>query len=313
MTSLTLAEAAELSRDPLIAGVAKEILTVDLFSGMIPFKATGGRNLLLTRELTETSATFLGVNVTTDATPGTVTQISFNMGRIVGDAEVDDFEQLQMSDVNDQQAVQITLQAKRIGRKWKDAIITGTGSFPNFSGISVLLDSANQIVEASTTTTGAALTLALLDELIDQVTISDGEVDFILMDAFQRRAYRALLRTQGLSEQQVEIGFIDPVNGRAGKNLVLSYDGVPVFKNGYLSTESTNGATDKGRIYAGVLGEENEGLFGIMPRDNDPGIRISVPFISQDKDATIRRVKMFTGLALKSTKALAKLSNLVGV
>ena len=312
MTSLTLAEAANLSRDPLIQGVAKEILTVDLFSGIIPFKATGGRNLLLTRELTEAGATFVGVNVTTNATPGTVTQISFNMGRIVGDAEVDDFEQLQMSEVNDQQAVQITLQSKRIGRKWKDAIITGTGSFPNFSGISVLNDAA-QIVEASSTTTGAALTLALLDELIDLVTISDGEVDFIIMNAFQRRAYRTLLRTQGLNEQQVEVGFINPITGVPGKNLVMSYDNIPLFKNGYLTNESTNGATDKGRIYAGVLGEENEGLFGIMPADNDPGIRISVPFISQDKDATIRRVKMFTGLALKSTKALAKLGNLVGV
>ena len=312
MTSLTLAEAANLSRDPLIQGVAKEILTVDLFSGIIPFKPTGGRNLLLTRELTEAGATFLDVNSNTNATPGTVTQISFNMGRIVGDAEVDDFEQLQMSEVNDQQAVQITLQSKRIGRKWKDAIITGTGSFPNFSGISVLNDSA-QIVEASSTTTGAALTLALLDELIDLVTISDGEVDFIIMNAFQRRAYRTLLRTQGLNEQQVEVGFINPITGVPGKNLVMSYDNIPVFKNGYLSNESTNGATDKGRIYAGVLGEENEGLFGIMPADNDPGIRISVPFISQDKDATIRRVKMFTGLALKSTKAIAKLANLVGV
>ena len=311
MTSLTLAEAANLSRDPLIQGVAKEILTIDLFSGIIPFKPTGGRNLLLTRELTEAGATFLDVNSNTNATPGTVTQISFNMGRIVGDAEVDDFEQLQMSEVNDQQAVQITLQSKRIGRKWKDAIITGTGSFPNFSGISVLND-ASQLLEATTTTTGAALTLALLDELIDLVTISDGEVDFIIMNAFQRRAYRTLLRTQGLNEQQVEVGFINPITGVPGKNLVMSYDNIPVFKNGYLSNESTNGATDKGRIYAGVLGEENEGLFGIMPADNDPGIRISVPFISQDKDATIRRVKMFTGLALKSTKAIAKLANLTG-
>ena len=312
MTSLTLAEAANLSRDPLIQGVAKEILTVDLFAGMIPFKATGGRNLLLTRELVEAGATFVGVNITTNATPGTVTQISFNMGRIVGDAEVDDFEQLQMSETNDQQAIQITLQSKRIGRKWKDAIITGTGSFPKFSGISVI-NIASQLIDATTTTTGAALTLALLDQLIDQVTIADGEVDFIIMNSFQRRAYKALLRTQGLVEQQVEIGFLNPVSGVPGKNLVMAYDGIPVFKNGYLTNESTNGATDKGRIYAGVLGEENEGLFGIMPRDNDPGIRISVPFLSDNRDATIRRVKMYTGLALKSTKALAKLGNLVGV
>ena len=311
MTSLTLAQAANLSRDPLIQGVAKEILTVDLFSGMIPFKPTGGANILLTRELTETGATFLGVNVTTDSTPGTVTQISFNMGRIVGDAEVDEFEQLQMSETNDQQAIQVSLQSKRIGRKWKAAIINGTGSFPNFSGISSMI-TASQIIAASATTTGAALTLALLDELIDAVTISDGEVDFIIMDGFQRRSYRSLLRTQGLDGQEVEVGFINPVTGIPGKNLVMAYDNVPIFKNNFITTESTNGLAGKGRIYAGVLGEENEGLFGIMPTDSDPGIRVSVPFLSQDKAATIRRVTMITGLALKSTRALAKLGNLLG-
>lgn len=311
MTSLTLAEAALLSRDPLIAGVAKEILTVDLFSGMIPFKATGGANILVSRELTETGATFTDINGTVNATPATITRATFNFGKIVGDAEVDDFEQMQMSETNDQQAMQIQLQAKRIGRKWKDAIITGTGTFPNFSGISSFL-TASQVIAASSTTTGAALTLALLDELIDAVTISDGEVDFIILDAFQRRAYRSLLRTQGLDDQQVEIGFIDPVNGRSGKNLVMAYDGVPVFKNAYITTESTNGSAGKGRIYAGVLGEENEGIFGMMPSDSDPGIRISLPFLSETKDATIRRVKMYTGLAIKSTKAVAKLGNLTG-
>ena len=91
------------------------------------------------------------------------------------------------------------------------------------------------------TTTGAAFALALLDELIDTVTIADGEVDYITLYAFQRRAYRALLRTQGLNEQQVEIGFIDPVNGRTGKNKGMEYDGVPVFKNAYITTESTKG------------------------------------------------------------------------
>ena len=311
MTSLTLAQAALLSRDPLIAGFAKEILTVDLFSGVIPFKATGGANVLLTRELTETGATFTDINGTVNAVGGTVTQVSFNMGKIVGDAEVDDFEQMQMSETNDQQGMQLQFQAKRIGRKWKDAIITGTGSFPNFSGISGML-TASQVIEASTTTTGAALTLAFLDELIDAVTIADGEVDYIILDAFQRRAYRALLRTQGLNEQQVEIGFIDPVNGRTGKNKVMEYDGVPVFKNAYITTESTNGSPNKGRIYAGVLGEENQGLFGLMPADGDPGIRISLPFLSETKDATIRRTKMYTGLAIKSTKAIAKLGNLIG-
>ena len=308
MASLTMAQAALLTQDQLIQGVAKHILTVDLFANTLPFVATNAKSLVINRELTESGSAFVDINGSTNATGATVTQDVYPLGRIVGDVEVDDFEQVAMSSINDQMGLQTELKSKAVGRKWKDAIITGTGTFPQFSGISNLVD-ASQIVEASSTTSDGSLTLALLDQLLDQVTAKDGEVDFLLMNATMRRKFRALVRAQGFSNEEVELGFLDPITGDRGTQKVHAYDGIPIFRNDFIGTETVNGGSGKHRIYAGVYGE-GEGLVGLSPSDTDPGIRISVPFLSETKDATLRRVKMYTGLGRYSKRALAKLSNL---
>lgn len=312
MTSLTIAQAALLTQDELIQGVVDEIVTVDLFAQTLPFEGTNAKVIVITRELTETGATYQAVNTTVNADPATVTRVTFGLGRIMGEAEVDEFELLQMSDPNDQMATQVSRQAKTIARRWGNGIITGTGSFPQFSGISTMITQGTQVVQASSTTSGAALSFDLMDELLDTTTAKNGENDFIIMNAFQRRAFRSLLRTQGLNEQQVELGFINPLTGETGKNLVMAYDSVPIFKNANLTNESTNGSSGKGRIFAGVYGRGEGGLYGLMPSDSDPGIRVSVEFIKDIKPANARRVQMITGLALESTIGLSKLGNLTG-
>ena len=129
------------------------------------------------------------------------------------------------------------------------------------------------------------------------------------MNATMRRKYKALVRTQGLVNEEVEIGFIDPLSGQRGTGKVIGYENIPIFKNDNIGTESTNGSPNKQRIFAGVLGE-GEGLVGLQPAVGDPGIRVSVPFIHPTKDATVRRVKFYTGLALYNKWGLAELSNL---
>ena len=309
MASLTLAQAALLSQDELVQGVVKEIITVDLFASRLPFVPANGKALVYNRELTESGVTWLDVNAAVNATQATVTQVSQPLGRIVGDVEVDDFEQIAMSNINDHMAVQLELKAKAIGRQWKDKLISGTGVFPQFSGISVLCDSS-QVVAATTATAGANLTFELLDRLLDTVTAKDGEVDWIIMDSEIRRQFKSLVRAQGFSNDEVEIGFLDPITGEHGTNRVLAYDGIPIFRNDYVATETVYNLGGKHRLYAGVVGEKI-GLTGVMPSDGDPGIRVSLPFLAESKDATIRRVKMYTGLALYSSKAMAKLENLV--
>ncbi len=310
MGALTLAQASLLSQDKLIMGIAKEILTIDSFADQLVFVPANGKALVHDRELTESGATFLDVGGTSNATQATVTQITQPLGRISGDVIVDDFAQATLSHDNDQTATQMTLKSKAIGRTWKDAVITGTGTFPQFTGISNLM-ATSQVIQASATTSGASMTLALLDQLGDQVTAKDGELDFYTMNLTLKRKYQALVRSQGFTNAEVEIGFLNPITGQRGTRLILAYDSVPIFSNDYIATESTNGSPGKHRVFAGVFGEQI-GVTGITPRDGNSGIRVTAPFHSETKDETIRRLKMYTGLALFSTKALAELSNLLG-
>ena len=142
MASLTLAQAALLTQDDLVMGVVKEIITVDLFASIIPFVPSASANKVVNQELTESGSGFLDINSTTNPTQATFTRTSFPIGRIVGDVEVDDFEQATQSRFNDQMGIQTELKAKSIGRLYKSAIITGTGSFPEFTGMSNIIDAA---------------------------------------------------------------------------------------------------------------------------------------------------------------------------
>jgi len=309
-TSLTLAEAGVLSQDMLVAGVIKEFITTDQFAAVLPFVPADGKALVYNRELTDPQTTvgFLDINGTVVASQATYTQITAPLGRLAGDAEVDGFEDITQSNVNDQRANAIASKAKGIGRQFRASVIVGTGTFPQFSGINTLVDSANQFVNASSTTSGASLSFALLDELMDKVT-AEGSQFFFIMEKKLRRKLKALYRALGGTQiPTVEMGWLNPLTGQRETMNIMSYEGVPVFRNDNILNESTFGATAKQRVTFGLLGEK-VGLTGIMPFDNDPGIRIDEVGFSETKDARIDRVKMYTGLALWSTKALAQLTN----
>ena len=75
-----------------------------------------------------------------------------------------------------------------------------------------------------------------MDELLDLVKAKDGQVDWIMMPARTLRAYKALVRALGgVTSDMVRV--LD--SGRT----VDAYNGIPIFKNEYLSVvETANGA-----------------------------------------------------------------------
>jgi hypothetical protein len=313
MTSLTLAQAANISQDMLVQGIVLEFITYDLFASQLPFVAADGKALVYTRELTDPKTTvgYLDVAGTVVSSAPTYTQISQPLGRIAGDAEVDGFEQITMSNVNDQRATQIAAKGRGLGRKFREGVVIGTGTFPQFSGINTLVDSSNQWVAASGTTAGASFSFALLDETVDLITVDSNQL-FILMEKTLRRKFKALMRAlNGGVIETVELGWLNPVTGARESRNVMSYEGIPIYRNDNVAAESTYGATSKYRVTVGAFGEK-VGLTGIMPFDNDPGIRVKTVGESETKDATIDRVVMYTGQALYSTKALAQIVNLLG-
>lgn len=312
MASLTLAESAKYSQNPLTQGVVAEYLTPDEFTGYLPFIGLkGGKARFFNRELTDPKTTVGALDVagTPVASQATVTQITHILGRLGGDAEVDNFESVTLSDINDQMEEAIRKKARGLGRLFRQYVITGTGTFPQFNGINTLVDSSNMWKAAGSTTAGAALTFALLDELMDYVT-QDGEQLFFMMDKTNIRKLKALYRALGgATIPTVEIGWMNPITGDMTSRKIMEYSGIPIFRNDNIAAECTYGASSKYRVTFGVM-DEDTGLIGLMPSDNDPGVRL---FPIGQKDAVGNeavRVEMYNGLSLSSTKGLGQLVNI---
>jgi hypothetical protein len=304
MSSLSLAKAGLLSQSKLVQGIIAEILAVDAFSRVLPFVLVEGKSLTYNRSLnTANTAKWIDVGDTVSKTPASITQITAPFGRIVADAEVDALEELTMSERTDQMRAQVEEKSRAIGRLWKQGLITGDGSGGEISGINTLVES-DQVLDTATTT-AAAVSFDGLEQLMAKVTAKDGQVDFLLMNSSMLRAYRALVRSTAGDVDNITLGFLDPITGRHGSLTVNGFNGVPIFVNDYISTETTGGLSGVTRITAGCFGE-GVGLSGFIPAKVGKLVEVTPVVYDQDRDAMFRRLRLIAGLALYSTRALAQ-------
>ena len=304
MSSLSLAKAGLLSQSKLVQGIIAEILAVDAFSRVLPFVLCGGKTLSYNRSLnTANTAKWIDVGDTVSKTPASITQVTASFGRIVADAEVDALEELTMSERTDQMRAQVEEKSRAIGRLWKQGLITGAGSSGQIEGINTLVDD-DQFLDIATTT-ASVITFDGLEQLMAKVTAKDGQVDFLLMNSSMLRAYRALVRSTAGDVDNITLGFLDPITGRQGSLTVNGFNGVPIFVNDYVSTETTGGLSGVTRITAGCFGE-GVGLSGFIPAKVGKLVEVTPVVYDQDRDAMFRRMRLIAGLALYSTRALAQ-------
>ena len=304
MSSLTLAKAGLLSQSKLVQGIIAEILAVDAFSRVLPFVLVEGKSLTYNRGLnTANTAKWIDVGDTVSKTPASITQVTASFGRIVADAEVDALEELTMSERTDQMRAQVEEKSRAIGRLWKQGLVTADGSGGQISGINTLVDS-DQVLDIATTT-ASAITFDGLEQLMAKVMAKDGQVDFLLMNSSMLRAYRSLVRSTAGEVDNLTLGFLDPITGRQGSLTVNGFNGVPIFVNDYVGTETTGGLSGVTRITAGCFGE-GVGLTGFIPAKVGKLVEVTPVVYDQDRDAMFRRMRLIAGLALYSTKALAQ-------
>lgn len=290
-------EAEKLSNNQLVSGVIDEIIERDDLFSVLPFVGVNSKAYVYNREKTLGGAEFLDPNDPIKESGATFEEVVAKLRIMAGDVDVDKFLQSTMGDTNDQMAIQIAKKAKAVARKFHQTLATGdTGTDPKaFDGLPKLVTSDQTIAG------NGALTLNMLDELLDAVP---NGADAIVMRRGTIRAYRALLRaTYGTDAvmQQLE-NFGRPM---------LTHNGVPIIMNEFLSgVEGASGAAGCS-IYAVRLNEV-DGLHGLYGGGN-AGIVIENVGTVQDKDATRIRLKWYTGLALKSTKSVARLKGITNV
>ena len=303
--ALTLAEASKLSNDMLLQGVVETIVKDSPILQHLPFIEIVGNGLTYNQEKTLPSIDFYDVGDTWAESTPTFEQITANLKIMGGDADVDNFLKATRSNVQDLETAVIELKAKALRDKFEDSFIYGDSSqnAKQFDGLKELIDTAtaSDLVIAMGGT-GATLTLAKLDELIDAV--KGGKPDMLLMSRRSRRKINALVRAAG--------GMMDTDRDTWG-NFIQLWDGVPIGVNdwildthvlvGGLETATTGGTCST--IYAIQLGE------GALCGLTSPGFLQVEPIGSlENKDASRTRVKWYVSLALFSS---IKAAALIGV
>jgi len=302
--ALTLDEAAKLSNDMLLQGVVETIVKDSPVLQQMPFIEIVGNVLTYNQEKTLPTIDFYDVGDTWAESTPTFEQKTATLKIMGGDADVDNFLKATRSNIQDLEAAVVELKAKALKDKFEETFIYGDSSDnKQFDGLRKLIDTTtagDQIIAMDGT--GATLTLAKLDELIDAV--KGGKPDLLLMSRRSRRKINALVRAAG--------GMIESDRDKWG-NFVQLWDGIPIGVNdwildthilsGGVETATTGGTCST--IYAFQMGE------GALCGLTSPGHLTVEPIGSlETKDASRTRIKWYCSLALFSS---IKSAALIGV
>jgi hypothetical protein len=302
--ALTLNEAAKLSNDMLLQGVVETIVKDSPILQQLPFIEIVGNVLTYNQEKTLPTIDFYDVGDSWAESTPTFEQKTASLKIMGGDADVDNFLKATRSNIQDLEAAVVELKAKALRDKFEETFVYGNAtSTKQFDGLRKLIDTttaSNQVIAMGAT--GATLTLAKLDELIDAV--KGGKPALLLMSRRSRRKLNALVRAAG--------GMIETDRDNWG-NFIQLWDGIPIGVNdwildthvltGGVETATTGGTCST--IYAFQIGE------GALCGLTSPGHVTVEPIGSlETKDASRTRIKWYCSLALFSS---IKAAALIGV
>lgn len=299
---LLRAVAETLSQEDMLRGVIEEIVYRDDLLGLMPFSRTDGKALVYIRELTNSEGTFLEVNDVVPEGTSTVQEVVTKLRIIAGDVDVDKFLDETMSDKNSQLALQIAMKAKGMATTFRRALVLGnnTTNPKEFDGIQALVAATGNFFDAGVN--GAAISLSMLDELIDK--LKGRRPDALMMRSGTLRALKALWRAAGGNTG----GMLQVDNFGLS---VPAHDGIPIILNDFIPVVAQGTAPTTCSVYALRLNEV-DGLHGLYGGES-AGIRVEDIGTVQNKDATRTRLKWYCGLALKSTVSLAAVRGVTNV
>jgi len=317
MATQTLAEAAKLIQDDLISGIAEDIISINPLFDLLPFQGFEGQGFIFNREMTLGGAEFhttVGATISATAKAASaVTQLTVSAIKLIGDAEIDGLVQATSQGAGvDQVAIEVSSKAKNISRMYQKGLAgydyEATAAVTSMNSIPGQVD-ATQVTTAATTA-GRAISFVLLDELLDLVKSKDGQVDFIMMAPRTIRSYKVLLRALGGTPAEWVVTL-------PGGRTTIGYEGIPIFKNEYLSVEETvnAGAITGGAmtsVYAGVFddGTRKIGVSGVYPVGGNYGINVEAVGAQEAKDVKIWRVKWYTNFINFNRRGLARLTSI---
>lgn len=289
--ALTKIEAAKLSNDLLLRGVIETVVKESSILNYLPFMQVTGTAVTYNREATMPAAAFYDPGDTwAEATP-TFTQHTAQLAILGGDADVDNFLQATYADTNDIEAEVVANRAKAVAHAFSDSFFNGNVATnpKSFDGLHRLIP-AGQTISAGTN--GAALTLDMMDQLIDRV--QPGRPELLFMSKRTRRKLKDLRRSSG--------NVLETSINQFGQQVEM-YDGIPIVVDDFiLDTQTVGSGNNLSSIYAVKFGQ-GAGVLGL----EHGGITVERVGELETKDATRTRIKWYCGLGLFSQLGAAKL------
>ncbi|KKM91620.1 hypothetical protein LCGC14_1226680 [marine sediment metagenome] len=191
MADLTLLEAAKASQDVVERVVAKTIVEASPILEYLPFKIINGPAYRYHRESSLGTISFRGVGGTYTADSGVINPEFEALVIMGGEVNIDNFEVEVMGNLVDLKGSKYRMKARQAGITFSeqffegDTIVTEFG----FDGLRKRLVGINLMGS----TTGATLTLAQIDELLDMV-IGENSQKVLFMSPTMRRKVTALVR-----------------------------------------------------------------------------------------------------------------------
>lgn len=228
--ALTLVEAAKLAANE---GKTLRSAVIEMFARAsdilmaLPFRDIQGNAYQYNREGTLPGIAFRGVNEAYTASTGIINQLVESLRICGGDLDVDTF--ILKTQGENVRATHESMKVKALAAELTRVIIKGdsTSEPREFDGLQKRI-AGSQLVANGSTDGGDVLSLAKLDEMIDQVP----NVSHLIMSKAVRRLLTVAGRTSTLS------GIIEDSKDAFGRQ-IKTYDGIPI-----LLPYSDNGGTE---------------------------------------------------------------------
>lgn len=298
--AMTLLEYAKLeSGDQLKQGVIEYYAGSSGILANLPFENIQGNALKYNTEDTLPGIGFRGVNETYTSSTGIINPQTESLVIAGGTMDVDRF--LMKTQGEGARARHEAMKVRALSLRWTNRFIKGdSNSNPKeFDGLQVRLIN-DQLIDAGATSGGDALSLAKLDELIDQ-TINPTH---LIMNKTMRRLLTAAARNTSVG------GFITWGQDEFGKQ-IASYNGLPIIEldldnegNAILPFTEANpggGTAASTSIYCVSFSEE-----GVMGIQNGS---IDVEDLGMTDDGTVARtlVEWYSSFAVFHGRGAARL------
>ena len=311
----TLSEAQLLTQSILLGGVIDEIIEEGQLVPRLPVTQIDGKDLVYNREIGTPDAAFydIGEEIASQANED-YDQITSTLKRAIGQWDLDAFITKTYRNVNDLKALAIQRARKGVARTVEDKLIYGdaTASPKEFDGLHNLCATAMTINQGSSST-GAALSLAKLDELIDSVKPAPS---LLLMNFEIQRRLSAVGRGGGATYPVVHTpespgGDIQP--------MVTAYRGIPIQRTDYLTQTETIASS----TFSAKTGDVTSSIFalrfdsidmgGVSLVTGNPAFEVDEWEKLENKDAGRIRLVWYLTLGNGSTKSLGRIDGITDV